>query len=73
MTGKPGLFLDTVQHEAFIEVDEEGTEAHAATGGAMAASHGPTITVDRPFLFVIRDRSTGAILFMGRVADPTAA
>lgn len=70
MTGSPGLFLSTVQHEAFIEVDEEGTEAHAATGAAMAASHGPTIIFDRPFLFVIRDRATGAILFMGRVSNP---
>lgn len=70
--GAPGLFLQTVQHEAFIEVDEEGTEAHAATGAGMAVSHGPTITFDRPFLFVIRDRSTGAILFMGRVTDPQA-
>lgn len=72
MTGELGLFLDTVQHEAFIEVDEEGTEAHAATGAAMAVSHGPTITIDRPFLFVIRDRPTGAILFVGRVTDPSA-
>jgi serpin B len=71
MTGEPGLFLDTVQHEAFIEVDEEGTKAHAATGAAMAVSHGPTITVDRPFFFVIRDRQTGAILFLGRVTDPS--
>ena len=70
MTGSPGLFLDTVQHDAFIEVDENGTEAHAATGAAMAASHGPTITFDRPFFFVIRDRPTGAILFIGRVSDP---
>ena len=65
-----GLFLDTVQHDAFIEVDEAGTEAHAATGGAMAVSHGPTISFDRPFFFVIRDRVTGAILFLGRVTDP---
>lgn len=70
MTGEPGLFLQTVQHDAFIEVDENGTEAHAATGAGMAASHGPTITFDRPFFFVIRDRETGAILFIGRVSDP---
>lgn len=72
MTEGGGLFLDTVQHEAFIEVDEAGTEAHAATGASMALSHGPTITIDRPFFFVIRDRPTGAILFMGRVMDPSA-
>lgn len=70
MTGSRDLFLQTVQHEAFIEVDEEGTEAHAATGSAMAASHGPTITLDRPFFFVIRDRPTGTLLFVGRVMDP---
>jgi serpin B len=70
MSPVPGLVLDTVQHEAFIEVDEAGTEAHAATGGAVAGSHGPTITLDRPFFFVIRDRPTGAILFLGRVSDP---
>ena len=67
-----GYFLQTVQHEAFIEVDEAGTEAHAATGAGVAVSHGPTITFDRPFFFVIRDRTTGAILFLGRVADPRA-
>ena len=65
-----GLVLDTVQHDAFIEVDESGTEAHAATGGAMAVSHGPTVTFDRPFFFVIRDRITGEILFVGRVSEP---
>jgi len=65
-----GLVLDSVQHEAFIEVDEAGTEAHAAAGGAMAVSHGFGIELNRPFFFVIRDRITGAILFLGRVADP---
>jgi serpin B len=69
----PGVTLDTVQHEAFIEVDEEGTEAHAATGAGMAVSHGPTIEFNRPFFFVIRDRITGAILFVGRVSDPSAS
>lgn len=65
-----GLHVDTVRHSAFIEVDEEGTEAHAASGGAIAISHGPTIEFNRPFLFVILDRTTGAILFLGRVNDP---
>ena len=67
-----GLFIGTVEHEAFIDVDEHGTRAAAATGGAMASSHGPTITVDRPFLYVVRDRGVGTVLFMGRVADPSA-
>lgn len=70
MTGQPELFIQTVQHEAVAEVDEQGTQAAAASGGAMAGSHGITITVDRPFLFLIRDEPTGAILFLGRVTDP---
>jgi serpin B len=71
MTGAPGLFLSTVEHEAFIEVDEKGTRAAAATGGAMAASHGPTININKPFLYVIRDKGSGAVLFIGRVTDPS--
>lgn len=70
MTPGRGLFLAAVEHEAVVEIDEEGTEAAAASGGAMAGSHGPTVTVDRPFVFVIRDEPTGAVLFLGRVADP---
>jgi len=66
-----GIWLDQVEHEAFVEVDEQGTRAAAATGAAMAASHGPTVAVDRPFVYVIRDRGAGAILFIGRVLDPT--
>jgi serine protease inhibitor len=72
MTEGGGLFISAVEHEAFIEVDEEGTEAAAATGVAMAESHGPTIEVNRPFLFLIRDKATDATLFLGRVLDPTA-
>ncbi len=71
MTEGGGLWLDRVEHEAFIEVDEAGTRAAAASGGVMRGSHGPTITVDRPFLYVIRDRGAGTILFIGRVTDPT--
>ena len=72
ITGGPnGLFIESVQHEAFIAVDEDGTKAAAATGVAMAFSHGPTVTVDRPFLYVIRDKAAGTILFMGRVMDPS--
>ncbi len=73
MTGGRGLFVGAVEHEAFVEVDESGTEAAAATGVEMLGSHGPTIVVDRPFIFLIRDRATNAILFMGRVMDPTAS
>jgi serpin B len=70
MTGRPDLFVQAVEHEAVVSVDEDGTQAAAASGGAMAGSHGPTVTVDRPFLFLIRDEPTGAILFLGRVTDP---
>lgn len=68
-----GIWLDQVEHEAFVDVDEQGTRAAAATGGEMAASHGPTVTVDRPYLYVIHDRGAGTILFIGRVLDPTDA
>ena len=60
-----------MEHEAFIEVDEVGTRAAAATGGAMAMSHGPTITIDRPFLYLIRDTGAGTTLFIGHVTDPS--
>jgi serpin B len=65
------LFISMVQHQAFIEVNEEGTEAAAATAGvASATSAPPTFIADHPFLFLIRDRESGAILFLGRVANP---
>jgi serine protease inhibitor len=66
------LFLSAVFHGAFVEVNEEGTEAAAATGGVMDESvRVPEMfTADHPFLFFIRDRETGCILFMGRVTDP---
>ena len=62
--------VEHVEHEVFVKVDEEGTEAAAATGAAVPLSHGPSVSDQRPFLFVIRDRLTGAILFLGRVTDP---
>ena len=74
------LFLSAVLHKAFVEVDEEGTEAAAATAtlvrpsAAFLPSMPPRIPIfraDHPFLFAIRDRKTGTILFLGRVADPT--
>ena len=66
-----GLRIDRVEHEAFVKVDESGTRAAAATGGAMVSSHGPTVEVNRPYLYVIRDRGAGTILFIGRVTDPS--
>ncbi len=62
-------------HEAFIAVDEEGTEAAAATAVVMGTTSMPQyqeVVVDRPFLFVIHDVEQGAPLFLGRVSDPTA-
>jgi len=67
-----GGVVDSVAHEAFIEVDEEGTRAAAATGVPIVSSHGPWIDVDRPFLFFIIDKLTGTVLFLGRVLDPRA-
>jgi serpin B len=68
--------IDEVVHEVFIEVTEEGTEAAAATAVVMtraAAIPRPPIVLrlDRPFLFAIRHVPTGAVLFVGRVDDPT--
>jgi serpin B len=72
MTGHPGLSIGAVEHETYVKVDETGTEAAAATGSAMQSSHGPTINVNRPFLFLVQDDATGAILFLGRITDPLA-
>lgn len=69
------LRVSEVQHEAWVKVDEEGTEAAAATAAVMEVSSAPVIKpfpIDRPFLFLIRDKPTGAILFLGRVANPAA-
>jgi len=78
ITSPSQLFIKKVIHQANIDVDEEGTEAAAATavnfdtGGCTGPSPAKTITLrlNHPFLFVLRDVKTGAILFMGRVVDP---
>ena len=75
MTGKDDLFISEVVHKAFVDVDEEGNEAAAATAvvmelKAMPAMEEPVMMrVDHPFIFLIRD-ATGTVLFMGRVLDP---
>ncbi len=70
----PCLLIDNVFHKAFVSVDEEGTEAAAATGVVTVLESGietlNKVVVDRPFIFLIRDRATDAILFVGRVEDP---
>jgi serpin B len=71
--GRRYLIIGEVIHKAFVAVDEAGTEAAAATAVIMPPGAAPgdprTVRVDRPFLFVIRDVATGAVLFMGRVVE----
>jgi serpin B len=71
LTPGGGVWLDVVKQKAFVRVDEEGTEAAAVTGGVLVDSAPPEIRFDRPFLFAIRERLTGTILFVGVVNDPT--
>lgn len=67
------LFIDRVQHKAFVRVDEEGTEAAAATSVTFVESVAPPrFIVDRPFLLVLRERISGTILFVGKVVDPSS-
>ena len=76
MTGNRDLFIADVIHKAFVSVDEAGTEAAAATAVVMEMSAPPgtpvEVTVDHPFIFLIHDIQTGAILFVGLVIDPSA-
>jgi len=72
---KGKLWISQIKHKAFVEVNEEGTEAAAATAVEMATksiSMDPVFKADHPFIFLIRDTSTGSILFMGRVANPAS-
>ena len=71
MDGTRDLFIGHVAHKAYISVNEEGTEAAAATGVSMVLSMPSMMTIDHPFIFLIRNVETGTILFMGRVMDPT--
>lgn len=78
MTGERSLIISNIFHKAFVKVDEEGTEAAAATVVVMnELSPGPgpreliIFKVDHPFMFLIKENSTGTILFMGRITDPS--
>lgn len=76
MGGGRSLYLDTAVHKAFIEVDEAGTEAAAATAIVARLTSAPaeqavTFRADRPFLYIIQDDESGAILFMGKVVKPS--
>jgi serpin B len=77
MDGTDNLFISDVIHKAYVDVDEQGTEAAAATGivmvaGAMPIQMAPipVFRADHPFLFLIRDNQSGSVLFLGRVTDP---
>jgi serpin B len=75
MNGKRDLFISAVVHKAFVDVNEEGTEAAAATAVVVGLTSArmdepPVFRADHPFLFLIRHEKTGAILFMGRVMNP---
>ncbi len=76
MTGGKDLFISKVVHKAFVDVNEEGTEAAAATGVIMGPTAirlpqpKPVFRADHPFLFLIRDNRTGVILFLGRLTNP---
>jgi serpin B len=77
ISSEESLYISAVLHKAYVDVNEEGTEAAAATGvvvGAMAArlpQPVPVFRADHPFLFLIRDTKAGSILFMGRLTSPT--
>ena len=73
INGKKDLFVTGAFHKAFVKVNEAGTEAAAATAVVSGLGSVPeyvSLKVDRPFIFLIRDHATGAVLFVGRVADP---
>jgi serpin B len=76
ITGGRDLFISDVVHKAYVSVDEAGTEAAAASAVIMVASGMPseplTLSINRPFIFLIRDIPTGSILFVGRVINPAA-
>ncbi len=78
INGKKNLYIDAVIHKAFVGVEEKGTEAAASTAvvmslkSAMPVEEKPVLfRADHPFLFLIRERSSGCILFMGKLSDPS--
>ena len=72
MVQNGGVYIDEVKQKSFIAVDEKGTEAAAATGVAvLEAAASPEIRFDRPFVFAIRERLSGTLLFLGVLNDPS--
>ena len=72
--GPESLYISEVKHKTFVEVNEEGTEAAAATSVEMVLTSAPlsvTMRVDRPFVFVIKENHSQTILFMGKIVEPT--
>jgi serpin B len=75
---KDGLSIQDVQHDTYVQVDENGTIAAAATGIAIGLSEGAApgspvqVDVNRPFLFAITDLGTGLPLFLGRITQPAS-
>jgi serine protease inhibitor len=68
-----GIFISDVVHKTYVRVDEQGTEAAAVTSVEMGATSVPeAFRVDRPFVFVIHDRHSGAILFAGKIVNPSS-
>lgn len=72
INAKGGILLSAVKQNTFVAVDEKGTEAAAVTTGEMQTTAMPVATLcDRPFVFVIHEKTTGTILFVGKIANPT--
>ena len=73
MDGERTLYISSIVHQAFVSVDEDGTEAAAATAVIMEKMNGDSaveFNVDRPFIYLVIDRISGSVLFMGRIMDP---
>ena len=74
MDGKRDLFIASVVHQAFVDVNEQGTEAAAATGvtiRTLSVRRPLALRADHPFLFLIVEQKTRSVLFIGRVTDPS--
>ena len=69
---KNWLYISDLVHKSFVDVNEQGTEAAAATGVMTSVGAPPYFRADHPFVFLIRDNHNGSILFLGRVINPTA-
>lgn len=65
-----GLYIDEVRHKTFVEVNEEGTEAAAVTSVGIFDSVPSPIRVDHPFIFAIREKASGTLIFLGRIVEP---